>query len=94
MKLIILIDRIKNKLVRKYRKIVFKNTINCEHNQFSLVGKVTLINKNIKLGENVTIYPDCMFFGDGLIEIGDNVDIGNGTIIYSSKSGGGVNWCI
>ena len=29
-----------------------------------------------------------MFFGDGLIEIGDNVDIGNGTIIYSSKSGG------
>lgn len=89
MKLIILIDKIKNKLIRKYRKAVFKNTINCEHDHFSLIGNVTLINKNIKLGKNVTIYPDCMFFGDGLIEIGDNVDIGNGTIIYSSKSGGG-----
>lgn len=31
-----------------------------------------------------------MFFGDGLIEIGDNVDIGNGTIIYASQNGGGV----
>ena len=32
-----------------------------------------------------------MFFGDGEIEIGDNVDIGNGTIIYASKFGGGVS---
>lgn len=88
MRLIILIDRFKNKLLRIYRKAVFKAMINCEHNEFSLVGKVTLINKNIKLGRNVTIYPDCMFFGDGLIEIGDNVDIGNATIIYSSKFGG------
>ena len=31
-----------------------------------------------------------MLFGDGLIEIGDNVDIGNGTIIYASKSKGRV----
>lgn len=29
-----------------------------------------------------------MLFGDGEIVIGDNVDIGNGTIIYSSKDGG------
>ena len=28
------------------------------------------------------------FSGDGLIEIGDNVDIGTGTIIYASKLGG------
>lgn len=31
-----------------------------------------------------------MLFGDGLIEIGDNVDLGNGTVIYASKNGGGV----
>lgn len=62
--------------------------INCSHNDFSIVGDITVINRNIKLGHNVTIYPDVMFFGDGLIEIGDNVDIGNGTLIYSSKSGG------
>lgn len=91
MRIIILIERIKNKIVREYRKAVFKDMINCDHNQFSIVGKITLINKNIRLGKNVTIYPNCMFFGDGVIEIGDNVDIGNGTVIYSSKDRGGVH---
>lgn len=62
--------------------------IGCNHNDFSIVGDITVINKNIKLGHNVTIYPDVMLFGDGEIVIGDNVDIGNGTIIYSSKDGG------
>ena len=42
------------------------------------------------MGKNVTIYPEVVFFGDGLITIGDNVDIGNGTVIYASKCGGGV----
>ena len=42
------------------------------------------------MGNNITIYPDVMFWGNGPIVIGDNVDIGNGTIIYPSKVGGGV----
>lgn len=58
------------------------------HNDFPLVGSVTLINRNIKLGHNVCIYPGVMYWGDGLIEIGDNVDIGKDTVIYASKSGG------
>ena len=62
------------------------------HNDFNIVGDITVINKNIKLGRNVTIYPGVMFWGDGLIEIGDNVDIGKDTVIYSSKSGGGMHW--
>ena len=36
--------------------------INCSHNDFSIVGDITVINRNIKLGHNVTIYPDVMFF--------------------------------
>lgn len=91
--MILFIDKCLRKIASIWRKAVFKRLIGCKHNNFSLVGKVTLINRNIKLGRNVTIYPDCMFFGDGLIEIGDNVDIGNGTIIYASKcGGGGVYW--
>lgn len=90
MNLILLFDRFKRKINSAYRKYIFKKQIGCSHTDFSLVGNITLINKNIKLGHNVTIYPDVMFYGDGLIEIGDNVDIGNGTIIYSSKNGGGV----
>lgn len=91
MNLILLFDRFVKKINSSYRKYIFKKQIGCSHSDFSLVGDITLINKNIKLGRNVTIYPDVMFFGDGLIEIGDNVDIGNGTIIYSSKFGGGVH---
>lgn len=84
--MILFIDKCFRKIALMWRKAVFKRKIRCKHKDFSIVGEITLINKNIKLGRNVTIYPDCMFFGDGLIEIGDNVDIGNGTIIYSSKS--------
>ena len=88
MKLILLFDRLNNKIKRNYRKRLFKAMIGCNHNDFSIVGDVTVINKNIKLGHNVTIYPNVMFWGDGEIVIGDNVDIGNGTVIYASKSGG------
>jgi len=90
MKIILLFDRFLNKTKRSYRKWTFRAKINCPHSNFVLVDTITLINPNIKLGQNVTIYPDVMFFGDGPIVIGDNVDIGNGVVIYSSKNGGGV----
>ena len=90
MNLILFFDRAVRKLQLEYRKYVFRKQIGCSHSDFSLEGKVNLINRNIKLGHNVTIYPDVMLFGDGLSEIGDNVDIGNGTMIYASKQGGEV----
>lgn len=88
MNVILLFDRVKNKVRRTYRKYVFRKRIGCDHNAFSLVGNVTLINTNIQLGKDVTIYPNVMFFGDGPIVIGDHVDIGNDTIIYASENGG------
>lgn len=92
MKLSVFLHKVGYKIASVYRKAYFRAFTKCPHKDFKLVGKITLINPNIKLGKNVTIYPDCMFFGDGPIEIGDNVDIGNGTIIYSSKKfGGGVH---
>lgn len=87
--MILFIDKCFRKIALIWRKAVFKRKIKCEHNAFSIVGAITHINRNIKIGKNVTIYPNCMFFGDGLIEIGDNVDIGTGTMIYASKCGGG-----
>lgn len=88
MKLLLLFDRVKNKIRREYRRYIFRERIGCDHKLFTLVGDVTLINTNISLGKNVTIYPNVMFFGDGPIVIGDNVDIGNDTIIYASQNGG------
>lgn len=80
--------RIFDTIARYYRKGKYRFETNTSHSNFSLVGPITLINKNIKLGNNVTIYPYCMFFGDGPIVIGDNVAIGAHTVIYSSKEGG------
>ena len=88
--MLLLIDRIIKKITLVYRKAVFRRKIKCPHKSFFLVGNVHLINTNIKLGKNVTIYPDVMFWGDGPIVIGDNVDIGTNTIIYSSKQSGGI----
>lgn len=88
MKVLWYLDRVKGKLARWYRKEVFREKISCPHRDFSLVGPVTVINRNVKLGKNVTIYPGVMFWGDGAIEIGDNVDIGKDTVIYASKAGG------
>lgn len=85
MNLILLFDRVKNKILKTYREYVFFKRTGYRVN---IVKNLTLINTNLKIGHNVTIYPDVMFFGDGLIEIGDNVDIGNGTLIYASKKGG------
>lgn len=86
--MILLFNRLIQKLLRIYRKAVFRKKIHCPHKNFNLVGKVTLINPNVTLGNNVNIYQDVMIFGDGKVTIGDNVDIGTGTIIYSSKNGG------
>ena len=50
--------------------------------KINVLGKVYMNATQVKFGKNVTLYPDCYFLGKN-IEIGDNVDIGIGTIIYS-----------
>ena len=80
--------RLFDAIARYYRKGKFRREIKCPHKDFTLVGPITVINHNIIIGHHVTIYPGVMFWGDGLIEIGNNVSIGNNTIIYSSDSGG------
>ena len=86
--MVLFFNRILTKIQRLWRSAVFCAYTKNKKSKVKIVGKITLINPNIKIGKNVTIYPDVMLFGDGLIEIGNNVDIGNGTIIYASKSGG------
>lgn len=86
--MVLFLNRVFNKIRRKWRIKVFQAYTKNKKTNVNVVGKMTLINPNIKVGNNVTFYPDVMLFGDGLIEIGDNVDIGNGTIIYASKDGG------
>lgn len=86
MNILVLFDRIKNKIIKEYRNRIFYYRTGQKAN---LVGDIILINTNLKLGKNINLYPNVMLWGDGMIEIGNNVDIGTGTVIYSSKMGGG-----
>lgn len=89
-KLFWLFDRAKEKWLRYYRLCVFCAKTGQKAEKCTVLGKMTLINPNVRIGRNVTFYPNVMLFGDGLIEIGDNVDIGNNVIIYAKKPSGGV----
>lgn len=51
----------------------------------NILGKVYLNNPNIKFGNNVTLYPNVHILGQGTIEIGDNVVIGDGTIVCAAQ---------
>lgn len=44
---------------------------------------VSILNPNVKVGNNVRLYKNVILWGDGPITIDDNVQIGFNTIIYS-----------
>lgn len=83
-----LLYKIVNRVTKWYRRKLFKIQTGTKHNNFTLLGKVNLLNYDVKIGNNVTIYPDATFWGDGHIEIGDNSSIGQGTVIFASKNRG------
>ena len=88
MKVYSYINRLNNRLIRWWREKVFAEIIDSNHCNFRLLVKCNVINRNIILGKYCVIYPDVTFWGDGPIEIGDNVRIGQGTILYASNGGG------
>lgn len=80
------IDRIKESILLRYRKKVFLSKIRSDEKTVSILGSVSVSRcKNLRIGRNVTIYPNVSFSGDGEIILGDNVQIGEGTLIYSHK---------
>jgi len=86
----IFLQRLFNKIHSIWVKNYFKEKTSCICNGLSIIGPLYLINKNVTCGSNLTLYPNVMIFGDGPVVIGNNVDIGNGTVLYSSKNGGGI----
>ena len=86
--LVYIISAVRNRCLALWRKKEFEIYTGEGAEGLSIIGKIYLRNPNVHVGKNVTIYPGVMFWGDGKIVIGDNVDIGKDTIIYSSKEGG------
>lgn len=86
--MILLIDKVLEKTQNVWRKALIKKKSLACADDVKVYGKIYLINRNITIGKNVKIFPGVMFFGDGPIILGDNVSIGNNTMIYASKNGG------
>lgn len=81
--------RVLRKIKSSVYTVLFKYmTGNESATGLTVQGVIECKNCNIKLGKNVKIYNNVVFWGDGEIVIGDNVDIGNNTIIFASKNGG------
>lgn len=76
-----------NKLVNKWYEFKVYNSAECA-GRVKCYGKVTFINPNVTFGNNVVLYPDVSFEGNGKIYIGDNVKIGTHCVIYGGKLGG------
>lgn len=57
-------------------------------NKVICYGKINLLNRNIRFGKNVILYPNVSFEGNGPIYLGDNVKIGTNTILSSNQKGG------
>ena len=86
--MLFLVDRIKEKWLRYYRKKVFLKRIHCKKSNVVILGKIYVQARKIIIGENVYLYPGVSIYGDGILKIGNNVQIGKNTSIYTSLKGG------
>lgn len=85
------VDKVRERVTRYYHKRTFLSRIGQRKpatTKCTILGKVHVNATNVSVGRNVTIYPGVYFWGDGEIVIGDNCDIGIGTVIFASKQGG------
>ncbi len=88
-RLLCLIDIIINKIKRNYYKRIFLvQTGNLHVKNCKVYGRVNVLNCNISIKENITIFQNVTFFGDGEISIGNNVAIGQDCVLYASEEGG------
>ena len=86
-KLIDLFNRFIDKWLRFYRAKSFEAYTGKKSENLSILGKIYVRNKNVRLGKNVTLYPGVMFQGEGDIYIGDNTFLGNNTIYWEGLYG-------
>lgn len=61
--MILFFNRVFNKIRREWRIKSFRAYTKNKKANVNILGKLTLINPNIKVGNNVTFYPDVMLWG-------------------------------
>lgn len=72
--------KVKMYFCRVWIKIRYKTRANV-----NISGKVYLDSENITWGKNVSLYPNVHLMGPGKLVLGDNVIIGDGTVICTAN---------
>lgn len=68
---------------------MFKIRTNNIHSKVKVLGKISLReHPKIILGNNVTFFPNCIIWGNGILKIGSNTAIGDNVIINVSTEAG------
>ena len=86
--MIVFLNRVWNKIKKIWYRAVFRAYTKNKKANVNIKGKITLTNPNVHVGNNVTLYTNAVLWGDGDIVLGNNVDVGFGTVIFASKQGG------
>jgi acetyltransferase-like isoleucine patch superfamily enzyme len=84
--MVLFFDRVRSKIVTSVRKYCFLARTKSYGTNCKVLGEIRMLSNNLAFGENFTVYPNVCFWGDGEIIIGDNVSIGDGTIIFCKSS--------
>lgn len=85
--MIVSFNRIINNKAREYRKTVFeKSGKKCRN--IKNKGKTYVMNRNVIIGDYLTICPGAQYFADEIITIGNHISLDNEMIIYASKDSG------
>lgn len=80
------IRKIINPLKNSYRYYSFISGLKSYGEGIAVRGHFDLWCDNVSVGNYVNIYPNITLWGPGRITIGDNVELGISTVIYSSES--------
>lgn len=83
-----MIDRIIMGVRTRYYKWILEKKTGKKLPSVIVKGKVSFENCIIDIGENVVLYNNISFSGNGMIQIGPGSKIGQDTIIYANKNGG------
>lgn len=81
-----IIRKFVNKIQGWYQYTSFVDGLVQYGEHIEVKGKVNLWNDNVILQDYINVYPGVTFWGPGKIEIGNSVDIGINTTIFSSES--------
>lgn len=85
-----MLSRFINKLISVYYKKLLEKNVGYKLPSVRVMGQLSFENGTLDIGENVVFWPGVTFSGNGRIQIGNGVKVGQDVILYAHNENGGV----